>query len=276
VKSISVFVDATPEGEFRAAYAASFAHQRGAHLIGVHVVSAGCPEARFYVRGANAIKSMLDSQHAADEALTATVRERFETIASQHNVRAELRVMRRGSPADEVILSLLPCDIVVVGHRELRELPGYSAPETLLLASGSPILVVPTDWKTETVGERIIVAWNASREARRAVTDALPLLVAAQSVTVLVVDPEASDRHGQEPGSDIALFLARQGARVDVERRSSKGASVAEVILCCATERNADLIVIGAYSRPRTAEIMFGGVTRTMLKRLPIPVLLSR
>jgi nucleotide-binding universal stress UspA family protein len=64
-------------------------------------------------------------------------------------------------------------------------------------------------------------------------TDALPLLVAAQSVTVLVVDPEASDRHGQEPGIDIALFLARHGVHVDVERRSSHGTPVAEVILCC-------------------------------------------
>jgi nucleotide-binding universal stress UspA family protein len=78
---------------------------------------------------------------------------------------------------------------------------------------------------------------------------------------VLVVDPEASDRHG---------------IHVEVERRSSNGTSVADTILCCAAERNADLIVIGAYSRPRTAEIMFGGVTRTMLKRLRIPVLLSR
>jgi len=80
MKSISVFVDATPEGGVRAAYAASLAHRRGSHLIGVHVVSAGCPEARFYVRGVNAIKSMIDSQQAADEAVTAIVRERFETI----------------------------------------------------------------------------------------------------------------------------------------------------------------------------------------------------
>ena len=96
------------------------------------------------------------------------------------------------------------------------------------------------------------------------------------TVTVLVVDPEASDRHGLAAGTDIAQFLARHGVHVEVERRSSTGTSVAEAILCCATERNVDLIVIGAYSRPRTAEIMFGGVTRTMLKRLPIPVLLSR
>jgi nucleotide-binding universal stress UspA family protein len=81
---------------------------------------------------------------------------------------------------------------------------------------------------------------------------------------------------GEEPGADVALDLARHGAQVDVERATSRGKPIAEVILSHAAAHGVDLIVIGAYSHPRWTEIIFGGVTRTLLTRMPIPVLVSR
>jgi nucleotide-binding universal stress UspA family protein len=166
---------------------------------------------------------------------------------------------------------------VVIGQRELQELPGYFSPEKLLLASGAPILVIPTGWKCEPIGKKILIGWNASREARRAVADALPFLVAARSVTLLVVDSdERAGRHGEEPGADIALYLARHGVHVEVEQVSSHGAAVAEIIQSSAADHGVDLIVIGAYSHARSVEMVFGGVTRTLLKQTPIPVLMSR
>ncbi len=279
LKNIEVFVDATPEGEKRVDYAATLAHQCGAHLAGIHVVSAVRREYRsdYYLVGEKAIRAALAWRKAADEAATAHVRRRFEAISAKRDLNAEFRVIRRGGPDEDLTLSSLHSDLVVIGQRELQELPGYASPEKLLFASGAPILVIPSGWKSESIGKNILVGWNASREARRAVADALPFLVAASSVTLLVVDSnERADRHGEEPGADIALYLARHGARVEVEPLSSRGSPVADIILSCAADHGADLIVIGAYSHPRSVEMLFGGVTRTLLREASIPVLMSR
>jgi nucleotide-binding universal stress UspA family protein len=278
LKNIEVFVDATPEGEKRIDYAATLAHQRGAHLAGIHVVSAARPEHRsdYYVVG-KAIQASRASEKAADEAATTNIRRRFEAISAKHDLSAEFREIRRGGPDEDLVLGSLHSDLVVIGQRELHELPGYLSPERLLLASGAPILVVPSGWKSEPIGRKILVGWNASREARRAVADALPFLVEAASVTLLVVDSnKRADRHGEEPGADIALYLARHGAHVDVEQVSSRGSPVADIILSYAADHGMDLIVIGAYSHARSVEMVFGGVTRTLLKQTPIPVLMSR
>jgi nucleotide-binding universal stress UspA family protein len=280
LKNIGVFIDTTPEGEMRADYAAMLAHQCGAHLAGIHIVSAARPEHRAdsFVVGERAISASLAWQKSADQAVAATVRERFEAISAKRNVGAEFRVIRRDGPDEDFILNSLHSDLVVIGQRELHELPGYLSPERLLLASGAPILVVPSGWQSKPIGKNMLVGWNASREARRAVADALPFLVAASSVTLLVVDSsKRADRHGEEPGADIALYLARHGACVEVEQVSSHGSPVADVILSYAADHGLDLIVIGAYSsHARSIEVMFGGVTRTLLKRSPIPVLMSR
>jgi nucleotide-binding universal stress UspA family protein len=279
LKSIGVFVDATPEGEKRIDYAAMLAHQSGAHLAGIHVVSAGRPDHRsdYYVIGEKAIRASLAWEKAADEAATTTVRRRFEAISAKRDLSAEFRIIRRGGPDEDLILSSLHSDLVVIGQRELLDLPGYLSPERLLLASGAPILVVPSDWKSEPIGQKILVGWNASREARRAVADALPFLITAASVTLLVVDPnERADRHGEEPGADIALYLARHGAHVEIEQVVSQGSPVADVILSYAADHGMDMIVIGAYSHARSVELVFGGVTRTLLKQARIPILMSR
>ena len=279
LKNIGVFVDATPDGEKRIDYAATLAHQCGAHLAGIHVVSAVRPEHRadYYVIGEKAIRASLAWQKASDEAATTDVRRQFEAISAKRNLNAEFRVIRRGGSDEDLVLSSLHSDLVVIGQCELQEMPGYLAPERLLLASGAPILVVPSGWKSEPIGKNILVGWNASREARRAVADALPFLVEAASVTLLVVDSDKrARRHGEEPGADIALYLARHGAQVEVAQVSSRGSPVADIILSYAADHGADLIVIGAYSHARSIEMVFGGVTRTLLKQAPIPVLMSR
>jgi nucleotide-binding universal stress UspA family protein len=279
LKNIGVFVDATPEGQKRVDYAATLAHQCGAHLAGIHVVSAARPEHRsdYYVIGEKAIRASLAWEKAADEAVTINVRRRFEAISAKRDLSAEFRVIRRGGPNEDLILGSLHSDLVVIGQRELHELPGYPSPEKLLLASGAPILVVPSGWKSGHIGKKILVGWNASREARRAVADALPFLVAAASVTLLVVDSDKrAGRHGEEPGADIALYIARHGAHVEVEQVSSRGSPVADIILSYAADHGMDLIVIGAYSHARSVEVVFGGVTRTLLKQSLIPVLMSR
>jgi nucleotide-binding universal stress UspA family protein len=279
LKNVGVFVDATPEGEKRIDYAATLAHQCGAYLAGIHVVSAVRPEYRsdYYVIGEKAIRGLLAERKAADDASTFNARRRFEAISAKHDLSAEFRVIRRGGPDEDITLSSLHSDLMVIGQRELQQLPGYLSPEKLLLSSGAPILVIPSGWKSKSIGNKILVGWNASREARRAVADALPFLVAASSVTLLVVDSEErAGRHGEEPGADIALYLARHGARVEVEQVLSQGSRVADIILSFVRDHGMDLIVIGAYSHARSVEVLFGGVTRTLLKKALVPLLMSR
>jgi len=124
---------------------------------------------------------------------------------------------------------------------------------------------------------RMLVAWNATRESIRAVADALPLLVKAEAVEVLVVDHQRHPAgHSQEPGADIARHLARHGVHVEVRRLSSGGKNVGRLLLSQAAAFGADLVVMGAYGHSHLREWMFGGVTRTVLYEAGLPVLMSR
>jgi len=150
-------------------------------------------------------------------------------------------------------------------------------PEEVAFAAGTPILVTPFSWTPSRIGSRVLVAWNARREAARAVRDALPILCKATSVTVLVVNPEkwAISPHGEQPGADIALYLARHGVTVQVEVADSEDAKVCDVVRARAHKAGAELIVMGAYGHSRTLELILGGVTRDMFRDMTIPVFMS-
>jgi nucleotide-binding universal stress UspA family protein len=144
------------------------------------------------------------------------------------------------------------------------------------LASGRPILVVPYAGRFETVGRCVLIAWNVSREAARAVADAMPLLAAADVVTVLAVDPPPGPGgDGDLPGADIALHLGRHGVEAQIERTVSADVPIGEVLLSRAADLGADLLVMGAYGHSRTRELLLGGATRSILASMTIPVLMS-
>ena len=103
----------------------------------------------------------------------------------------------------------------------------------------------------------------------------MPFLVGAQAVTTLVVDPSRGRRHGEEPGADIALQLARHGVHLNVERVMSNGSPIPEVIISHAVQSGSDLLVVGAYGHSRLRELLLGGTTRTLLAQMPIPVFVS-
>jgi nucleotide-binding universal stress UspA family protein len=149
-------------------------------------------------------------------------------------------------------------------------------PEQVTLASGRPILVVPYAGHFATVGRRVLIGWNATREATRAVNDAMPLLIEADVVTVLTIDArEGPDGHGELPGADISLHLARHGVKATVERTVSAGISAGDVLLSRAADLGADLLVIGAYGHSRVRELLLGGATRSILQSMTLPVLMS-
>jgi len=152
--------------------------------------------------------------------------------------------------------------------------PGLA--ESLILTSGRPIIVFPSRSTVSRV-RRILVGWNARRESIRAVADALPLLLKAEAVEVLIVDYEPQPAgHSQEPGADIAHHLARRGVHVELLRLSSGREEVGHLLLSRAAAFGADLLVMGAYGHSQLSEWMFGSVTRRVLRDAGLPVLMSR
>lgn len=275
-KTIAVFIDPSPVGEERVAYAVKLAFRHRAHLIGVFVVPFGWDgnPSESFVRGQAAIRELIAQHTAAESAATSAASQSFATVATREDISFEFRFLSHGDAHEGAVLNALHSDLVIVGGSRSGGLPDEWSAESLLLSTGVPFLLLPDHW-TGAVAEHIVVAWNASREARRAIADALPFLLGALSVTVLVVDSQKNSRHGEEPGADVALYLSRHGARVAVERVQSNGNPIAEVILGFAKRRNCDLIVVGAYSHARATEMIFGGVTRHLLRDTTVPLLIA-
>jgi nucleotide-binding universal stress UspA family protein len=275
-KSIAVFVEPTPAGEARISYAASLACRHGAHLIGIFMVPSmfsGSP-AESFVQGRQAVRDVIAIHQArAAEAIEAAKRT-LSAVCGRENISFEFRSLPQGDFGEDVALNSLHADLMIAGGQRGGGLPIEWSAEALLLATGVPFLLLPEIW-TGSIAEHVLVAWNASREARRAIADALPFLVEAKSVTILLVDPRKNSRHGEEPGADVAHYLSRHGAKVAVELAASHGKPVAKVILDYAERHAADLIVLGAYSHARTTQMLFGGVTRSLLRDAAVPLLIA-
>lgn len=169
-------------------------------------------------------------------------------------------------------------DLLVLGQPD----PAAAAPgrpedlvPSVVLNGGRPVLVVPYAGRFNTVGQRVLVAWDGRAEAARAVTAALPLLRTAGSVTVVLFNPRSGpDGHGEEPGADIALLLARHGIRVEV-RCEDTSRAIGDALLAMAGDVKADLLVMGCYGRSRFVELLVGGTTRTVLADMTLPVLMA-
>ena len=178
----------------------------------------------------------------------------------------------------QVALHARYADLVVVGQEDPdSDRPGAGAVvEQAVFTSGRPVLVVPFAGRFETVGRKVLIGWKASREAARAVNDALPVIAQAETATVLAVIPRSGlNGLGEEPGADIALHLARHGVKVEVQHTVEPETGDAEAILNVAADLSADLLVVGAYGHSRLREMALGGVTRTLLRHMRVPVLMS-
>jgi nucleotide-binding universal stress UspA family protein len=184
------------------------------------------------------------------------------------DVDAASIVALHGRHADLVVLGQADPDTASARARYLVE--------EVTLSAGRPALVVPYIGTAGTLGRRVMVAWDAGREATRALNDALPILKLADSVTVLSVNPQPGrDGHGEDPGADIGLHLARHGVPVEVQRTHAKGMDVGEILLSRLADLGSDLLVMGAYGHSRLREFVLGGATRTLLAEMTVPVLMS-
>lgn len=169
-------------------------------------------------------------------------------------------------------------DLIVAGQAADKRCPDLreAALEGALFSSGRPVLLVPANWDNAIIARHVIVAWDGSRESARAVNDAAPFLDRAEKITIVVVDPMPGfDGLGPDPGADIATVLARHCSNVELDQVSGAGASIAVTVLRRAREAAGDLIVMGGYGHSMTRETIFGGVSREMIAKTTIPLLLS-
>lgn len=275
-KTILVYVDESHHAAKRIEAAATLAIANNAHLIGM----ACSGISRFvYQNGAMGLASAIsadDIDHIyarANQLLLA-----FDEKVERLGVRSYEKRLVDDEAAGALALHARYADLVVIGQTDLDETLSATLtdlPEYVTLNCARPVLVIPYAQTFNSIGHNILVAWDASPEATRAVTASIPLLQLAKSVTIALFNVlPADDLHGQEPGADIALYLARHDVAVSVEQfyRVDK---IGEALLSLAAERDLDLIVMGCFGHSRFREVLIGGVTRTMLKAMAAPLLLS-
>jgi nucleotide-binding universal stress UspA family protein len=168
-------------------------------------------------------------------------------------------------------------DLIITGQTdpEWDSSPLMEFPERLALESGRPVLTIPYAGRYSTVGRRIVIAWKKSREASRAVFDALPLLRGADAVHILEIKERGDEDTEFAADTSIAVSLGRHGIKPEVQTSIASDISVGDEILSRAADLAADLLIMGAYGRARFRELLFGGVTRHIAKHMTLPTLLS-
>jgi nucleotide-binding universal stress UspA family protein len=276
-RTILVHADNASNAPERFRLAAELARREKAHLVGA--AATGIP--RFISSTSLFAGSGLliadYARHAAQRAEQALAK--FADIAAAADVASVERRRRDEDEYSGLCLQARYADLLVLGQAD----PGdhdeggllLDLPEHVILNSGRPVLLVPYAGRFPTLGERPLIAWNGSVEAVHAVTAAIPLLRGARKVTVAMFNPEVGpDRHGEEPGADIALYLARHGLEVEVMSCPTP-IDVGNSILSLAATIGADLLVMGCYGNSRLREKMLGGASRTVLSTMTLPVLMA-
>ena len=272
--SLMVYVDDAERADARIDLACDLADLFDAGLIGISASVPDMPVIDPYTGGAMLGEVWSQEQQiAADEVKRAEGR--FRSVAGKRRSH----MAWRGAvdyPAELVAIEARAADLIILGRDWLRPPPRHAAdPGDVILAAGRPVLVVPEKPPRKQMLDHVLIAWKDCREARRAVADAFPFLAKAAKVTVLAIaetgDGAASDRSAE----DVANFIRLHGANATALAVPSGAQSVDEQILTYAELNGVGLVVLGAYGHARAREWIFGGVTRTLLRKSPICCLFS-
>lgn len=255
-----------------------FASRFSSHLIGVHAeplpvsftaTPMGFPDA-----------AIVQATTEASVERVTILQERFVERAKAAGLSFEWRAMENisGDTAHSAIGVARTADLIIAMQPNPdRASEPTSDVESLLFEAGRPVLLAPHGGSSSNSCRHIMVAWNGSREAARAAFDALPLICEAETTEIFVVDAlEESGMATAQSADDLAAALARHGVRASVSHARFEGHSVETVIANHVAETRADLLVLGAYSHSWLREFLFGGVTRHILKSMPVATFTSR
>lgn len=277
-KTIVVHVDGGARQHSRLRTAARLAQEHDAHLVGTATTGMSW---RAFVLLATSMGGpvMLDSDF---QALKDAARERldaFVTEASRLGAASVEAHLVEDDPLYAMLMQSRYADLTVLS-RDTTPDPGLpervrGLPQHVALHGAHPVLVVPETYEGQALPGTAVIGWDGSMQAIRAITGALPMLRRAEDVKLALINPDTlTGLHGEEPGADIALHLARHGVKVEVivERTHSTDG---DALLSLARACGADLLVTGAFGHSRYREWILGGVTRELLERTPIPLLLA-
>ncbi|RWP43835.1 MAG: universal stress protein [Mesorhizobium sp.] len=245
------------------------------HLIGIHAEAlpvpytsaTGFPDTEFLQVSADMNKERAEKLRAV-----------FLRHVEESGLSFEWRSLESfsGDSALTGIPTVRTADLIIAAQRETGGDPSADV-DTLVYDAGRPVLVVPHSGPLVTSFKHVLLAWNDSKEAARAAFDALPFIIEAEKTDIVVIDPpDTLDEAPEAAGAEIAAALSRHGATVSVSVLQSAGHSVDEVIQTRVAETGADLLVLGAYSHSWLRQLLFGGVTRTVLRTVPVAAFLSR
>jgi nucleotide-binding universal stress UspA family protein len=275
IKDLVVHLSASGQRDVSTAYAISIAEAFGAHVSGVAFSYE--PVIPPTIMG-TIPASLIESQRTENDKAAGDARAKFDEAAKRAGLSYDSRVLTASLPgsADRFAAIARRFDLAVVGQGEPGVLAGAQelVAEGVLFSSGRPVVIVPYIQKGGLKLDRVMVCWDASRNAARAIADAMPFLQKAKAIDVVIV---ANDRPKSDemPGADIGQHLARHGLKVDVKRIVATETDIASTILSHAADTSADFIVMGGYGHSRLREFILGGATRGIMTSVTVPVLMS-
>lgn len=276
-KTILVVLQDKSDAERVLDCALPLASRFSAHVIAVHaeaiplpyVSPMGFPDTNFMT---------LDS--AANQKHSDELKKLFESRAEREGISHEWHALESVS-GDSAVGSLIvarACDLIIVQQvNPEAEAGSYADVEALLFESGRPVLFVPYAMPAKTSFRKVLIAWNGTQQAARAVFDALPFIREAEETEILTLDASDSGHEdGALAGVDIAAALARHGAKITYSPSTSGEIGVGAAIENRVAESGAELLVMGAYSHSWLKQLFFGGTTRTMMRSMLVPTLMAR
>jgi nucleotide-binding universal stress UspA family protein len=269
VVNLNVSAKDSPAGNYAIAVAAAF----DAHLTGIAFLY----DPIVPLSGAGHVPAeVIVTQHDYQDAVRA-VRERFAAASADAGITAKQLTLSASAvgAGDQFGKIARRFDLAVVGQAE----PETNASEGIIVEaalfdSGRPVIIVPYIQKAPLKLDRVMVCWDGSRAAARAIGDAMPLMQRAGSVEVVAVTNERG-KQDQVEGADIGAHLARHGLNVEVKRIPLGDIDVADMLLSHAADAEIDFIVMGGYGHSRLRQFVLGGVTRSILRSMTAPVLMA-
>jgi nucleotide-binding universal stress UspA family protein len=276
IKTILVYV---PSGKNAAATLGAVLKIAGAgnaHVIGLHLT----PDLPVYGEfPAEVSQDVIDRLQKAGEEAAAAARRAFEEAFKDSAVTHEWCgfIASYVMGADLIAQQGRAVDLIVCGKAS-DELPDAWSDfaETALMRSGRPVLIVPPGATAKPIGTNAVIAWNGTREAARAVFDSLALIQNAASVrAITLIDSEEQRAAAEANGAPLVAALARHGIKAAFEVSYTAGGSTGEAILAKLLDNGCDLLIMGGYSHSRFREMLFGGVSRDILRNTWVPTLVS-
>ena len=265
IRDILVHVDDHELNAKTLEVALRLASEFGAHLTGIYIKDV--IEVPVYAE-VSVPQSVLDQAKETERDKLLTTREKFGQITSGYEAKVDWRQVE-GKTAPKLIEHSACYDLIVVKQSGSADQgKDGNVADRVVLESGRPVLVVPHIDKSFEPFEKVVIAWNSKKEAVRAIHDAIPILERARVVSIASAKTPSGEEY---PCADIAKHLARHGANVEIMESNQDIVDVGNWLQA----NDSDLIVMGAYGHSRYHEMIFGGVTRHMLRNMTVPCLMS-